>query len=92
MIRALSIIDILQGIYIELEDGRKVIDAVGGAAVTCIGNGHPEVVKAIQDQIETLACVFAPMMVLIVRLKPMEQTSTICNYQTNRQSGLQKSS
>ncbi|KAF8495067.1 pyridoxal phosphate-dependent transferase [Gautieria morchelliformis] len=47
-----------KGIYIELEDGRKVIDAVGGAAVTCIGNGHPEVVKAIQDQIETLAYVY----------------------------------
>lgn len=46
-----------QGIYIELEDGRKVIDAVGGAAVACIGNGHPEVIKAVKDQIEKLACV-----------------------------------
>jgi E3 ubiquitin-protein ligase TRIP12 len=47
-----------QGIYIVLEDGRKVLDAVGGAAVACIGNGHPEVIKAVQDQVEKLSCVY----------------------------------
>lgn len=44
------------GMYIQLEDGRRVIDAVGGAAVSCIGNGHPDVTKAMKDQIDTVSC------------------------------------
>lgn len=28
------------GIYLVLEDGRRVIDAVGGAAVACLGNSY----------------------------------------------------
>ena len=45
-----------QGSYVFLDDGRKLLDAVGGAAVACIGNGHPEVVKAIKDQVDKLSC------------------------------------
>jgi len=45
-----------QGIYITLEDGREVVDAVGGAAVACIGNGHPVVREAIMEQVDKLAC------------------------------------
>jgi adenosylmethionine-8-amino-7-oxononanoate aminotransferase len=45
-----------QGIYITLEDGREVIDAVGGAAVACIGNGHPVVREAVKEQVDKLAC------------------------------------
>ncbi len=45
-----------QGIYVTLEDGREVIDAVGGAAVACIGNGHPVVREAIKEQVDKLAC------------------------------------
>jgi 4-aminobutyrate aminotransferase-like enzyme len=45
-----------QGIYITLEDGQEVIDAVGGAAVACIGNGHPVVSEAIKEQVDKLAC------------------------------------
>lgn len=45
-----------QGIYITLEDGREVIDAAGGAAVACIGNGHPVVREAIKEQVDKLAC------------------------------------
>ena len=45
-----------QGIYITLEDGKKLIDAVGGAAVSCIGNGHPKVKQAIKDQVEKVSC------------------------------------
>jgi 4-aminobutyrate aminotransferase-like enzyme len=45
-----------QGIYITLEDGRVLIDAAGGAAVTCIGNGHPAVLKAVKDQLDSVAC------------------------------------
>jgi E3 ubiquitin-protein ligase TRIP12 len=47
-----------QGIYITLEDGREVIDAAGGAAVTCIGNGHPVVREAIKEQLDKLAYVY----------------------------------
>jgi E3 ubiquitin-protein ligase TRIP12 len=45
-----------RGIYITLEDGREVIDAVGGAAVVCIGNGHPVVQEALKEQVDKLAC------------------------------------
>jgi len=44
-----------RGVYITLEDGREVIDAVGGAAVVCIGNGHPVVQEAIKEQVDKLA-------------------------------------
>lgn len=47
-----------QGIYITLEDGSTLIDAVGGAAVACIGNGHPKVVQAIKDQADRVSCEF----------------------------------
>lgn len=45
-----------EGVWIELEDGRRVLDGVGGAAVTCIGNGHPTVIKALKDQVDRLSC------------------------------------
>lgn len=48
-----------EGIYVELEDGRKLIDSVGGAAVACIGNGHPKVVQAIKDQLDQVSCMCA---------------------------------
>ncbi|KAI0831829.1 PLP-dependent transferase [Trametes gibbosa] len=47
-----------EGIYITVEGGRKLIDAVGGAAVACIGNGHPAVQKAIKEQVDTVAYVY----------------------------------
>jgi len=45
-----------QGIYITLEDGRELIDVIGGVAVACIGNGHRVVQKAIKDQVDKLCC------------------------------------
>lgn len=45
-----------QGIYITLEDGREIIDGVGGAAVACIGNGHPAPKKALKEQVDKLSC------------------------------------
>ena len=45
-----------EGIYYDLEDGRKIIDGVGGAAVACVGNGHPKVVQAMKDQLDKVAC------------------------------------
>lgn len=47
-----------QGIYITLEDGTHLIDGVGGAAVTCVGNGHPKVVQAIKDQVDKVSCMW----------------------------------
>ena len=45
-----------EGIYIDLEDGRRVIDGVGGAAVVCLGNSHPTVMQAIKDQVDKVSC------------------------------------
>ena len=45
-----------EGIYITLEDGTELIDAVGGAAVTCLGNSHPKVMQAIKDQVDKVSC------------------------------------
>ncbi|KZT62580.1 PLP-dependent transferase [Calocera cornea HHB12733] len=44
-----------EGLYFTLADGSRIIDAVGGAAVTCIGNGNPVVKQAIKDQVEKLS-------------------------------------
>ena len=53
------------GMYFECEGGRTIMDAVGGAAVTCIGNGHPKVVQAIKDQAEKLSCKFIAYILVI---------------------------
>ena len=38
------------GILLTLADGRTVIDATGGAAVACLGHGHPRVLEAMALQ------------------------------------------
>ncbi|WP_407156159.1 aspartate aminotransferase family protein [Bradyrhizobium sp. STM 3557] len=43
------------GIYLIAEDGRRVIDASGGAAVSCLGHQHPRVIAAIAKQTSQLA-------------------------------------
>src|SRR5256885_14913917 len=43
------------GILLIDADGRRYIDACGGAAVSCLGHGHPEIVAAIAEQAERLA-------------------------------------
>ncbi|KIM52682.1 hypothetical protein SCLCIDRAFT_1223532 [Scleroderma citrinum Foug A] len=45
-----------EGVYVELEDGKRLIDGVGGAAVSCLGTSHPKVIEAIKDQLDTLTC------------------------------------
>ncbi|KZT67358.1 hypothetical protein DAEQUDRAFT_673424 [Daedalea quercina L-15889] len=47
-----------QGIYVTLQDGRQLMDAVGGAAVACIGNGHPAVKKALKEQVDKMSYVY----------------------------------
>jgi adenosylmethionine-8-amino-7-oxononanoate aminotransferase len=39
-----------EGIYLIGADGRRYIDACGGAAVSCLGHGHPEIGAAIAEQ------------------------------------------
>jgi adenosylmethionine-8-amino-7-oxononanoate aminotransferase len=39
-----------EGIFLIDGAGRRYIDACGGAAVSCIGHGHPEVIAAIAEQ------------------------------------------
>ncbi|MEX1205055.1 MAG: aspartate aminotransferase family protein [Dongiaceae bacterium] len=43
------------GPYIIDRDGKRYLDASGGAAVSCLGHGHPAVSRAIKDQIDRLA-------------------------------------
>ena len=43
------------GVEIVDADGKRYIDASGGAAVSCLGHNHPGVVQAIKDQLDQLA-------------------------------------
>lgn len=43
-----------QGISLVDAKGRTYIDASGGAAVSCLGHGHPDVVAAIKSQLDKL--------------------------------------
>ncbi len=43
------------GIEIIDRDGKRYIDACGGAAVSCLGHNHPIVVEAIKNQLDHLA-------------------------------------
>ena len=44
-----------EGPYLIDAQGRRYIDASGGAAVSCLGHGHPKVIAAIKDQVDRLA-------------------------------------
>ena len=44
-----------RGIVITDADGREYLDASGGAAVSCLGHSHPDVVAAMHAQIDRLA-------------------------------------
>jgi adenosylmethionine-8-amino-7-oxononanoate aminotransferase len=44
-----------RGIRLVDNTGREYIDASGGAAVSCLGHGHPEVLAAMHRQIDALA-------------------------------------
>jgi adenosylmethionine-8-amino-7-oxononanoate aminotransferase len=43
------------GIALIDRDGRRYLDASGGAAVSCLGHGHPRVIAALKAQAEQLA-------------------------------------
>ncbi len=42
------------GLLLTLSDGRRVIDAAGGAAVSCLGHGNPRVIEAMTAQARRL--------------------------------------
>ena len=44
-----------QGVYLTDAAGRQYLDACGGAAVSCLGHGHPLVLAAMHAQIDRLA-------------------------------------
>ena len=44
-----------EGIELIDADGRRYIDASGGAAVSCLGHGHPDVRAAMHAQLDKLA-------------------------------------
>lgn len=44
-----------RGIELFGADGKRYIDASGGAAVSCLGHGHPEVLAALHEQLDKLA-------------------------------------
>ena len=39
-----------EGLYLTLSNGQKILDASGGAAVSCIGHNHPRVKAALAKQ------------------------------------------
>src|SRR5712675_1207069 len=43
------------GVWLIAEDGRRVLDGSGGAAVSCLGHQHPRVIEAISRQASKLA-------------------------------------
>lgn len=44
-----------QGVFITDKEGRSYIDGSGGAAVSCLGHGHPEVIAAMRAQMDRIA-------------------------------------
>jgi adenosylmethionine-8-amino-7-oxononanoate aminotransferase len=44
-----------EGVWLIGEDGRRILDASGGAAVSCLGHQHPRVLEAISRQASKLA-------------------------------------
>jgi adenosylmethionine-8-amino-7-oxononanoate aminotransferase len=43
-----------EGIFIHDSNGRTVIDGSGGAAVACLGHGHPRVIEAMKRQMDAI--------------------------------------
>jgi acetylornithine/succinyldiaminopimelate/putrescine aminotransferase len=42
-----------EGIYLYGPDGKKYFDLISGISVSNLGHGHPDIVKAVQEQAET---------------------------------------
>src|SRR5690606_7756047 len=44
-----------EGIRLFDQNGKGYIDASGGAAVCCLGHGHPDIIRAIKQQVDQVA-------------------------------------
>ncbi|MBU6358463.1 MAG: aspartate aminotransferase family protein [Chloroflexi bacterium] len=44
-----------QGIYLTDAQGKRYIDACGGAAVACLGHSHPRITEAVHRQVDRLS-------------------------------------
>jgi adenosylmethionine-8-amino-7-oxononanoate aminotransferase len=44
-----------EGLYLYDQSGKRYLDASGGAAVSCLGHGHPRIIAAIKQQLDQLA-------------------------------------
>jgi adenosylmethionine-8-amino-7-oxononanoate aminotransferase len=44
-----------EGVYLIDQSGNRYLDASGGAAVSCLGHGHPDILAAIRKQVDRLA-------------------------------------
>lgn len=44
-----------KGCYLFDDQGKRYFDGSGGAAVSCLGHGDPEIIEAIKEQVERLA-------------------------------------
>ncbi len=44
-----------EGQYLIDAEGKRYLDGCGGAAVSCVGHNHPQVIAAIQEQVARLA-------------------------------------
>jgi adenosylmethionine-8-amino-7-oxononanoate aminotransferase len=44
-----------QGVFLFDSSGKQYLDASGGAAVSCLGHGHPAILEALHAQIDRLA-------------------------------------
>ena len=43
-----------EGLWVVDSDGKRYLDASGGAAVSCLGHSHPAVIQAIKEQLDKL--------------------------------------
>ena len=46
-----------EGCYLVDASGKRYFDGSGGAAVSCLGHGDPEVIAAVKTQVEKLLLV-----------------------------------
>jgi adenosylmethionine-8-amino-7-oxononanoate aminotransferase len=44
-----------KGLYLYDKEGNEYLDASGGAAVSCLGHGHPRIIAAIKRQLDEVA-------------------------------------
>ncbi|MDA7946842.1 MAG: aspartate aminotransferase family protein [Hyphomicrobiaceae bacterium] len=53
--KPLPTVDKGEGVYLFDTEGNRYLDGSGGAAVSCLGHGHPRVVQAIKEQVDRVA-------------------------------------